>query len=71
MVATLPAEMRALPAVPLAVERGVEIVAVLWFVNLVNFMDGIDWITVAETVPVTAGVFILVRCSAPCLIRRH
>jgi UDP-N-acetylmuramyl pentapeptide phosphotransferase/UDP-N-acetylglucosamine-1-phosphate transferase len=30
--------------------------AVLWFVNLVNFMDGIDWMTVAEVVPVTAAL---------------
>jgi len=28
----------------------------LWFVNLVNFMDGLDWITVAEMVPITAFV---------------
>ena len=24
----------------------------LWFVNLVNFMDGLDWMTVAEVVPI-------------------
>ncbi len=59
VVATLPAELRALPIAPLAVERAVEVLGLLWMVNLVNFMDGIDWITVAETVPVTAGVFIL------------
>jgi UDP-N-acetylmuramyl pentapeptide phosphotransferase/UDP-N-acetylglucosamine-1-phosphate transferase len=59
VVATMPAELRALPIVPLVVERSVEAVALLWFVNLVNFMDGIDWITVAETVPVAAGVYIL------------
>jgi UDP-N-acetylmuramyl pentapeptide phosphotransferase/UDP-N-acetylglucosamine-1-phosphate transferase len=64
VVATLPAELRALPMVPLALERGVEIVAVLWFVNLVNFMDGIDWITVAETVPIAAGVFLLALLGA-------
>ncbi len=63
-VATLPAELHALPVVPLAVERGVEIVAMLWFVNLVNFMDGIDWITVAETVPITAGLLILALLGA-------
>jgi UDP-N-acetylmuramyl pentapeptide phosphotransferase/UDP-N-acetylglucosamine-1-phosphate transferase len=63
-VATLPAELHALPVVPLAVERGVEIVAMLWFVNLVNFMDGIDWITVAETVPITAGLSILALLGA-------
>jgi UDP-N-acetylmuramyl pentapeptide phosphotransferase/UDP-N-acetylglucosamine-1-phosphate transferase len=63
-VATLPAELRALPVVPVAVERSVEIVAMLWFVNLVNFMDGIDWITVAETVPITAGLLILALLRA-------
>jgi UDP-N-acetylmuramyl pentapeptide phosphotransferase/UDP-N-acetylglucosamine-1-phosphate transferase len=31
-------------------------IAVLWFVNLVNFMDGIDWMTVAEVVPVIAAL---------------
>jgi UDP-N-acetylmuramyl pentapeptide phosphotransferase/UDP-N-acetylglucosamine-1-phosphate transferase len=56
-VATLPEELRALPVVPLAAERAAELLAGLWFVNLVNFMDGIDWMTVAETVPVTAAVF--------------
>jgi UDP-N-acetylmuramyl pentapeptide phosphotransferase/UDP-N-acetylglucosamine-1-phosphate transferase len=60
LVATMPAELRALPiVVPLVVERIVEALALLWFVNLVNFMDGIDWITVAETVPVAGGVYIL------------
>jgi UDP-N-acetylmuramyl pentapeptide phosphotransferase/UDP-N-acetylglucosamine-1-phosphate transferase len=28
----------------------------VWFVNLVNFMDGLDWISVAEMVPITAFV---------------
>jgi UDP-N-acetylmuramyl pentapeptide phosphotransferase/UDP-N-acetylglucosamine-1-phosphate transferase len=31
----------------------------VWFVNLVNFMDGIDWMTVAEVVPVTAALVVL------------
>jgi UDP-N-acetylmuramyl pentapeptide phosphotransferase/UDP-N-acetylglucosamine-1-phosphate transferase len=31
----------------------------VWFVNLVNFMDGIDWMTVAEVVPVTIGLLLL------------
>jgi UDP-N-acetylmuramyl pentapeptide phosphotransferase/UDP-N-acetylglucosamine-1-phosphate transferase len=64
VVATLPAELRAVPVAPLVVERTAEVVAVLWFVNLVNFMDGIDWITVAETVPITAGVVILAVLGA-------
>jgi UDP-N-acetylmuramyl pentapeptide phosphotransferase/UDP-N-acetylglucosamine-1-phosphate transferase len=40
-------------AVPLWIERALLVLAGLWFVNLVNFMDGLDWITVAEMVPVT------------------
>ena len=42
-----PSELRLLPALPLAVERVLATVAGVWFVNLVNFMDGIDWMTVA------------------------
>jgi UDP-N-acetylmuramyl pentapeptide phosphotransferase/UDP-N-acetylglucosamine-1-phosphate transferase len=57
-VATMPEELRAVPFLPLAVERAAEIFAGLWFVNLVNFMDGIDWMTVAEAVPSTAGLFV-------------
>jgi UDP-N-acetylmuramyl pentapeptide phosphotransferase/UDP-N-acetylglucosamine-1-phosphate transferase len=48
-------EGRILPGgLPLWVERGLLVLAGLWFVNLVNFMDGLDWITVAEMVPITA-----------------
>jgi UDP-N-acetylmuramyl pentapeptide phosphotransferase/UDP-N-acetylglucosamine-1-phosphate transferase len=35
------------------------LLAGLWFVNLVNFMDGLDWMTVAEVVPITGGMVIL------------
>ena len=31
----------------------------VWFVNLTNFMDGIDWMTVAETVPITGAIVLL------------
>jgi UDP-N-acetylmuramyl pentapeptide phosphotransferase/UDP-N-acetylglucosamine-1-phosphate transferase len=57
-VSTMPVEVRTIPIVPIAIERIAEIVAGLWFVNLVNFMDGIDWMTVAEVAPSTAGIFI-------------
>src|SRR4029079_14864185 len=33
--------------------------ACLWFVNLTNFMDGIDWMTVAEFVPITIGLTLI------------
>jgi UDP-N-acetylmuramyl pentapeptide phosphotransferase/UDP-N-acetylglucosamine-1-phosphate transferase len=63
-VATMPEGLRALPVVPVPVERAAEIVAGLWFVNLVNFMDGIDWMTVAETVPSTACLFVFALFGA-------
>jgi UDP-N-acetylmuramyl pentapeptide phosphotransferase/UDP-N-acetylglucosamine-1-phosphate transferase len=64
MVSTMPVELRAIPIVPIAIERAAEIVAALWFVNLVNFMDGIDWMTVTETVPVTASILIFALFGA-------
>jgi UDP-N-acetylmuramyl pentapeptide phosphotransferase/UDP-N-acetylglucosamine-1-phosphate transferase len=42
--------------VPGGVETALVVFAGLWFVNLVNFMDGLDWITVAEMIPLTAFV---------------
>lgn len=41
---------------PLALERTLLILAGVWWVNLVNFMDGIDWITVAQFVPLTGAL---------------
>src|SRR6266436_6319419 len=63
-VSTMPAELRAIPVMPMAIERAVEIVAGLWFVNLVNFMDGIDWMTVAEAVPSTISIFVFALFGA-------
>src|SRR6201997_2607891 len=54
-----PAELRIVPSCPLALERGLLLIAGLWFVNLVNFMDGLDLMTVAEVVPVTAALMLL------------
>ena len=59
IVFTSPAELRIASAVPFWIERGLLVVAGLWFVNLVNFMDGLDWMTVAEVVPVTAALALL------------
>jgi UDP-N-acetylmuramyl pentapeptide phosphotransferase/UDP-N-acetylglucosamine-1-phosphate transferase len=56
VLATLPVDLRVFPVLPWWIERALMFGAVLWFVNLVNFMDGIDWMTVAEVVPVTAGL---------------
>jgi UDP-N-acetylmuramyl pentapeptide phosphotransferase/UDP-N-acetylglucosamine-1-phosphate transferase len=54
-----PFDLRISPLLPVWVERGLLVLAGLWFVNLVNFMDGLDWMTVAEVVPVTAAIALL------------
>jgi UDP-N-acetylmuramyl pentapeptide phosphotransferase/UDP-N-acetylglucosamine-1-phosphate transferase len=59
IVLTAPTDLRIVPACPLWIERGLLLLAGLWFVNLVNFMDGLDWMTVAEVVPVTAAMVVL------------
>jgi UDP-N-acetylmuramyl pentapeptide phosphotransferase/UDP-N-acetylglucosamine-1-phosphate transferase len=56
VIFTAPDDIRIVPDVPLWIERPVLLVAGLWFVNLVNFMDGLDLMTAAEAVPVTAAV---------------
>ena len=58
-IAAMPAELRIVPMLPWWVERLGFLVALVWFVNLVNFMDGIDWMTVAEVVPLTATAVLL------------
>src|SRR6185295_10786311 len=59
VLAYLPAELRIAPMLPSLVERVGLFVGCVWFVNLTNFMDGIDWMTVAETVPVAGAIGIL------------
>lgn len=49
----LPASLRITPDLPLWLERAFVLIGGLWFINLVNFMDGLDWMTVAEILPVT------------------
>jgi UDP-N-acetylmuramyl pentapeptide phosphotransferase/UDP-N-acetylglucosamine-1-phosphate transferase len=59
VIFSMPAEFRIVPWVPWGLERVALLLAGVWFVNLVNFMDGIDWITVAEVVPITGGLVLL------------
>jgi UDP-N-acetylmuramyl pentapeptide phosphotransferase/UDP-N-acetylglucosamine-1-phosphate transferase len=56
VICTLPEALRIAPFMPLWTERLLLIVGGLWFVNLVNFMDGLDWMTVAEVVPISAAL---------------
>lgn len=59
VVYTAPESARIVPALPLPLERGIVLLAGIWFVNLVNFMDGLDLMTVAEIVPVAAALILL------------
>ena len=59
VITALPNELQILPQVPWSIERACLFLAGVWFVNLVNFMDGIDWMTVAEVVPVTGAIVLL------------
>jgi UDP-N-acetylmuramyl pentapeptide phosphotransferase/UDP-N-acetylglucosamine-1-phosphate transferase len=60
VVGTLPEELRILPGwVPAGIEDTLLVLGIMWFVNAVNFLDGLDWMTVAQVVPITLGVAIL------------
>ncbi|MGB7122854.1 MAG: glycosyl transferase, partial [Bradyrhizobium sp.] len=59
IVLASPCDVSLIPFIPVWIERGLLVLAGLWFVNLVNFMDGLDWMTTAEVVPVTAALIVL------------
>jgi UDP-N-acetylmuramyl pentapeptide phosphotransferase/UDP-N-acetylglucosamine-1-phosphate transferase len=59
VIAALPADLHVIPSLPWWIERACLLLAGVWFVNLVNFMDGIDWMTVAEVVPLAGGLVLI------------
>ena len=59
VIALLPRDFSVVPNLPFWFERALLVFGAVWLVNLTNFMDGIDWMTVAEVVPVMAGVALL------------
>ncbi len=63
-LAALPEGARVVPLLPWWVERAALLVAGIYLVNLVNFMDGIDWMTVAELVPTSGALWIASRLGA-------
>jgi UDP-N-acetylmuramyl pentapeptide phosphotransferase/UDP-N-acetylglucosamine-1-phosphate transferase len=64
LAVTLPRGTHLLGVLPDPLERGLVVIAGMWFVNLVNFMDGLDWMTVAEVVPVSAALMLLGELGA-------
>lgn len=59
LVQTLPVTTRLLPFVPEWMEAVGLVLGLVWFINLTNFMDGIDWMTVVEVVPVVTCLALL------------
>ena len=59
VIAAIPHDATVIPYLPWWIERALLLIGGIWFLNLVNFMDGIDWMTVAEILPVSAGLVIL------------
>jgi len=64
LFAALPSQIRIFDAVPVLLERAILVLCLLWFVNLVNFMDGLDWMTVAEMLPLTTTLALLAFLGA-------
>jgi UDP-N-acetylmuramyl pentapeptide phosphotransferase/UDP-N-acetylglucosamine-1-phosphate transferase len=60
VIFSLPPDLAFFPDfLSLAVERALLGIGIVYFVNAINFLDGIDMITVAQTVPMTLGAAIL------------
>ena len=55
LLAVLPPDQRVMPFLPLIIERMLLGLGWLWFINLFNFMDGIDGIAGAEAIAVAFG----------------
>jgi UDP-N-acetylmuramyl pentapeptide phosphotransferase/UDP-N-acetylglucosamine-1-phosphate transferase len=65
LVLSLPEGFQVFPGLmPLVVERALIALGTVWFVNAVNFLDGLDWMTVAQVVPITLGVAALEALGA-------
>ena len=58
VIFALPTDLRITPFMPPLLERLLLTIGGLWFVNLTNFMDGLDLMTVSEVVPIAAALAI-------------
>jgi UDP-N-acetylmuramyl pentapeptide phosphotransferase/UDP-N-acetylglucosamine-1-phosphate transferase len=65
VVGLLPSDLRLFPGLmPGWVEDALLVIGLMWFVNAVNFLDGLDWMTVAQVVPIALGVVTLQALGA-------
>jgi UDP-N-acetylmuramyl pentapeptide phosphotransferase/UDP-N-acetylglucosamine-1-phosphate transferase len=60
LVLSMPEGFQLFPGfMPLALERALIAFGTVWFINAVNFLDGLDWMTVVQVVPIALGIAIL------------
>ncbi len=60
LVLSMPEGFQLFPGLmPLALERVLIAFGTVWFINAVNFLDGLDWMTVVQVVPIALGIAIL------------
>ena len=60
LVLSLPEGFQLFPGLmPLSLERALIAVGIVWFINAVNFLDGLDWMTVVQVVPIALAIAIL------------
>jgi UDP-N-acetylmuramyl pentapeptide phosphotransferase/UDP-N-acetylglucosamine-1-phosphate transferase len=59
LVLTLPKIVSLVPIVPMPVQALGLVLGLVWFINLTNFMDGIDWMTVVEMLPLAVCLALL------------
>ncbi len=65
VVGLLPGDLRLLPGLmPAGAEDVLLVLGIVWWVNAVNFLDGLDWMTVAQVVPITLAVVALEALGA-------
>jgi UDP-N-acetylmuramyl pentapeptide phosphotransferase/UDP-N-acetylglucosamine-1-phosphate transferase len=65
LVFSLPQDLRILPdLLPFWAERALIAFGTVYLINAINFLDGLDWITAAQVVPMTLGVAALAWLGA-------
>ena len=63
LLGSLAPDQRVLPALPLFMERIAMGIAWVWFINLFNFMDGIDGLAGSEAIAIAAGYCLIAAAS--------
>jgi UDP-N-acetylmuramyl pentapeptide phosphotransferase/UDP-N-acetylglucosamine-1-phosphate transferase len=60
IILVLPVDFRLLPEwFPFWTERALMVLGTVWLVNAFNFLDGLDWMALAQVVPITLGIAVM------------